>query len=232
MRTSFWTKLLDVISPRSCAICGARLTVNERVLCCHCHLHLPLTGLAASPTDNPMARLFWGLLPMERAAAWFYYYPQSDSSTLLYDLKYHHHPELGRQLGCLAARHIASSGFFNDIDAIVPVPLTRRRRWQRGYNQSLEIAKGISEVTGLPIYNNAVKRVHFAESQTQKNEWERRQNVENAFQLTDSQQIAGKHLLIVDDIVTTGATAIACGQELARAEGVRLSIFSLGLTKS
>jgi len=230
METSFWTKLLDVIAPRACVICGSRLSPNEDVLCARCHLHMPLTDLAASPLDNPMARLFWGLLPIERAAAWFYYYPKSDPCALIYELKYHGQPELGRFMGEIAARRFAEFGFFEGIDAIVPVPITRRRQWQRGYNQSMEIARGVRDVTGLPIYNKVVKRTHFAGSQTQKNPWERLDNVEQSFQLVDGKLIEGLHLLIIDDVVTTGATIIACGEKLATACD-KISVMSLGLTR-
>jgi len=194
-------------------------------------MHLPLTGFSASATDNPMARLFWGILPIEKAAAWFYYYPQSDSSELIYDLKYRHHPEIGRRLGIIVARQFAHDDFFEGIDAIVPMPITRLRRWHRGYNQSMEIAKGISEATGLPIYNKVVKRAHFSESQTKKSKWERQKNVEGAFCLRNATAIAGKHVLLIDDIVTTGATVIACGKELSKAADVKMSVLSLGLAK-
>lgn len=231
METSFWTKVLDVIAPRACAICGKRLSPEESVLCVCCHLHMPLTDLAATPLDNPMARLFWGLLPIERAAAWFYYYPKADTSALIYDLKYHHQPELGRYMGQIAARRFAEFDFFEGIDAIVPVPITRRRQWERGYNQSMEVARGVSDVTDLPIYNKVVRRVNFAGSQTKKNPWERLENVEQSFQLVDGKSIEGLHLLVIDDIVTTGATIIACGEKLATACS-KISVMSLGLTRN
>ncbi len=232
MRTSFWTRLLDVVSPRTCAVCGGRLTANERVLCAACHLHLPLTGFEHSSLDNPMARLFWGHFPVEHAAALFFYEPQSPTSQMIYDMKYHSMPEIAEALGSIAARQFAEAGFFNGIDAVVPMPITRRRQWQRGYNQSMEIARGVSEVTTLPIYNNVVKRTRFKESQTTKHARQRLLNVEDAFSLTAPDRIVGKHILLVDDIVTTGATIIACGRELAKAPGVRISILTLGLTKS
>ena len=232
MRTSFWTRLLDVVAPRTCAVCGGRLTANESVLCAACHLHLPLTGYEHSPLDNPMARLFWGHFPVVRAAALFFYEPQSAASQMIYDMKYRSMPETAVALGSIAARQFSAAGFFNGIDAIVPIPITRRRQWQRGYNQSMEIGRGVSEVTGLPIYNKVVKRIRFKESQTSQRAHQRMLNVENAFSLTDSDRIAGRHILLVDDIVTTGATIIACGRELAKAPGVRISILTLGLTKS
>ena len=232
MKTSFWTRLLDVISPRCCAICGNRLSVTERVLCARCHLHLPMTNYETKALDNPMARLFWGLFPVERAAALFFYEPQSPPSQMIYDIKYRGQPEAGEAMGEVTARKFALAGFFEGIDVIIPMPITRRRQWKRGYNQCMMIAQGVSNITGIPIDNKVVKRTKFSESQTTKQAWERLRNVDDAFQLVDAQRIAGKHILLIDDIVTTGATVSACGRELAKAEGVRISVLSLGLTKS
>ena len=232
MRTSFWTKLLDIISPRACAICGERLSANELVLCGVCHMHLPVTHFEQKPLDNPMARLFWGRFPVERAAALFFYESQAPVSRLIYDMKYHNMPEVARNMGILTARRFAASGFFDGIDALVPMPITWRRKWKRGYNQSYEIARGISEVTRLPIFKDVVKRVRFKQSQTRQHAWERLHNVDDAFRLVRPEKIDGLHLLLIDDIVTTGATATACACELAKASGVRISILSLGLTKS
>ncbi len=231
MRTSFWTKLLDVVSPRSCPVCGRRLSPGEQVLCAACHLHLSLTHFERSPLDNPMARLFWGQFPVERAVAYFFYYPQAPHSQLIYDLKYHSMPEIGEALGGMAARMFAAQGFFDGIDVLLPVPITRRRQWQRGYNQSHMIAKGVRAVTGLPIYYNVLRRVSFKQSQTTQHARERMLNVEDAFCLKDGSRLEGKHLLLIDDVVTTGATVIACGRTLAVIPGIRISVMSLGLTK-
>ncbi|MCR5679166.1 MAG: ComF family protein [Prevotella sp.] len=232
MKTSFWTKLLDLIAPRTCANCGHRLSANEQVLCPVCYMHLPLTDYHLSPTDNPLARLFWGQFTVERAAALFFYEAQSEATTMIYDMKYHGQRDIAEGLGWIAARLFAKSDFFHDIDAIVPLPLTRKRQWQRGYNQSMEIARGISRVTGLPIYNHVVRRTAFKGSQTAKNAWQRRQNVEDVFRLTHADKISGKHLLLVDDIVTTGATMTACAKALCQADKVSISIFSLGYAKA
>lgn len=232
MKTSFWTRLLDVIQPRRCAVCGARLSVNERLLCAPCHLHLPVTGYENAPLDNPMARIFWGQFPVERAAALFYYRSKSDITQIIFDLKYRGHPEVAELMGELTARKFAPSGFFDGIDAIVPMPITKRRQWQRGYNQCMKIAEGVSIVTGLPVYKHIVKRTAFNKSQTTLSKSERHENVEKAFLLLDTQRIAGKHLLLIDDVITTGATLTACGRELAKAEGVKISILTLGMTKA
>lgn len=229
---SFWHRLLDLISPRLCVVCGRRLTVTEEVICASCYLHLPRTGFGQDPYENEMARLFWGQIPIERAAALFYYEAQSEVARILYKLKYENRPEVGEVMGRLVARELQNYGFFDGIDGIVAVPLTRRRQHQRGYNQSLEIAHGIRAVTGLTVYDKAVRRMYFKGSQTTRGRWERNENVERVFELVDGKVLHGQHILIVDDVVTTGATAIACAKELVKAGDVRISVLSLGFAKT
>lgn len=231
-RISFWTRLLDLISPRLCVICGHRLSVTEEVICSKCNLHLPRTFFQQDPYENVMAKLFWGQIPVERAAALFYFEAHAETANIIYELKYKNHPEIGEMMGRMMAKELLSSGFFEGIDAIVPVPLARKRQRQRGYNQSMEIARGVSAVTGLPIYNKVVRRTVFEGSQTNKGRWERNENVEKVFELADEDNIDGKHLLIIDDVVTTGATVIACAKELVKAGDVKVSVLALGLAKS
>ena len=231
-KTSFLSRILDLLSPRACAVCGQRLAVDEDVLCSMCNLHLPRTGYSRDAYDNEMARLFWIQLPIERATALMFYQPHSQAGNMIYDLKYRNHPETGEMLGRMMAEEMTADDFFEGIDLIVPVPLARKRQRQRGYNQSMEIAKGISRVTHIPIANDAVRRISFSESQTQKNRQGRQENVEGAFKLGNGRKISGKHLLIVDDIVTTGATVIACGKELVKAGNVKVSVASIGFTKA
>jgi len=232
MRISFWTRLLDLISPRLCTVCGERLSVTEEVLCGKCNLHLPRTGFQHDPQENVMTKMFWGRIPIERATALFYFEAHAETANILYELKYKNHPEIGETMGRMMARELQRGDFFDGIDGIVPVPLAKRRERQRGYNQSMEIAKGVSEITNLPIYNKVVKRKTFNGSQTSKGRWERNENVENVFELLDGDSVRGKHLLIIDDVVTTGATVIACAKEISKAEGVRFSVLSLGFAKS
>lgn len=232
MKPSFLTKVLDFVSPRLCVICGRRLLPSQPLLCSHCTLHLPVTNYYLSPLDNPMARLFWGLFPIERASALFFYEPKASTRELIYDLKYRGFPMIGEEMGALIARHYQPAGFFEGVDAIIPVPLTRRRRWQRGYNQSEMLARGIREVTGLPILTDVLKRTSFKGSQTKRNQWERRENVDSVFKLVHPDDIRGKHILLIDDIITTGATIVACADELCKAGDVKISVLSLGLTKA
>jgi ComF family protein len=179
-----------------------------------------------------MARLFWGQLPVERCAALFFYQGGSGPSQILYELKYKNHPEIGEFFGSMIAEEWNDTGFFEGIDLIVPVPLAKERQRQRGYNQSLHIARGIGSVTRLPIVTNAVSREQFVESQTQKDRWQRNENVEGCFRLNDGSALKGRHVLLVDDVVTTGATICSCGREMLKAGDVRFSILTIGFAKS
>lgn len=232
MVVSFWHRLLDLISPRLCVVCGQRLTVSEDVICTKCNLHLPRTDFHQDPYENEMAKLFWHQIPVERVTALFYYESHAETANILYELKYKGHPEVGEVMGRLMAKELQPSGFFDGIDGIVPIPLAKKRQRQRGYNQSLEIARGINAITSLPIYNKVVRRKAFEGSQTNKGRWERNENVEGVFELKDASAIQGKHLLMVDDVVTTGATVIACVQELCKAGNVKVSVIALGFSKS
>lgn len=232
MKASYLSKLLDLIAPRQCALCGRRLAPTESVVCAPCQLAMPTTGYVAHAADNPMARLFWGQLTVERAAALMFYHRKTDVALMIHDMKYHQQPGLARRMGAYAARQFQREGFFEGIDVLVPIPLTRRRQWQRGYNQSLEICRGIAEVTGIPVDRKAVRRVAFSGSQTQMTVQERRENVEAVFRLSPHADVLrGRHVLLVDDVVTTGSTMTACGRQLCQVEGLRLSLLSLAVVQ-
>lgn len=231
-KISFLNRAVNAVSPAHCAICDCRMTVGEEFLCGKCNIRMPRTGFCDAPLDNEMAKMLWGRFPIEKCAALFFYSPHSDLARLIMDIKYFHHQDYARELGKMMAREIKPSGFFEGIDAIMPVPLARNRERKRGYNQSREIARGIGSVTGLPIVDKAVKREKFVESQTQKSRLERNDNVEHAFSLVDDQLLHDRHLLIVDDILTTGATVTACAREVLKAKNVKISVLTAGFSKS
>lgn len=224
-------RLLDFISPRACVICGCRLGITEEVICATCNMHLPRTYYDKDPYENEMARLFWGQMPVERAFAMIYYEPHSQVSRMVHSLKYLGHPEVGDFMGRMMSAELLGSTFFDGIDMIVPVPLSRKRKRKRGYNQSREIARGISSLTGIPVADNIVRRARFVESQTQKHRWQRLENVDGVFRLCDNAPVDGKHILLVDDVVTTGATIISCAKEICRGGNVRFSVLSFGYAK-
>lgn len=225
------TRILDFISPRLCVVCGQRLAPTERSLCSVCLFHLPRTDFHQKPLDNPMAQLFWGLAPIEKAAALFYYHPHSETAQLVYRLKYNNRPDIGEDMGRVMANELQTADFFSDIDVLLPVPLASKRLRQRGYNQSEQLAKGISDITHLPIVTKALRRKHFQQSQTTLNRWQRQENVEDTFWLKDGSQLQDKHVLLIDDICTTGATLISCANTLKDIEGIRISVLTLGFTK-
>ena len=225
------TRILDFISPRLCVVCGHRLAPTERSLCGVCLFHLPRTDFHQKPLDNPMAQLFWGLAPIEKAAALFYYHPHSETAQLVYRLKYNNRPDIGEDMGRVMACEFQATDFFSDIDVLLPVPLASKRLRQRGYNQSEQLAIGISDITHLPIVSKALRRKHFQQSQTTLNRWQRQENVTDTFQLKEEHLLQGKHVLLIDDICTTGATLIACANVLKDIEDIRISVLTLGFTK-
>lgn len=217
--------LLDFLLPRYCTTCGQRLATGEQWICTHCLSHLHLTH-AESIEENPIEKLFWVTVPIERATS-FFYYEGENTRFILYQLKYWNNPEIGTYLAELYSRQILPTGFFDTVDVIIPLPLYRSRQILRGYNQSYYICKGISRATSLPIDTKVVKRCVNTKSQTHLNHFERKDNVKGAFRLVNPDRIAGRHVLLVDDVITTGATTTECAMELAKAPGVKISVFSL-----
>lgn len=226
-------RLLDLVAPRTCCVCDKRLAVNEEILCASCVRHLPWTDFIDNPYENELAKLFWGRIKnFEKAFAPVYYIPHSLSARSIYQLKYFNKSDLGIDMGLMMGRMLKTSGFLDDIDCILPVPLTNKRRRERGYNQSEMIAEGLCSVSRLPMVKDAVIRVSFGGSQTKKDKMERSENVENAFKLINDKKVRGKHILIVDDIVTTGATICAVANQFECVSDVKISVAALGYTNS
>ena len=239
MRISILGKIIDLLFPRFCPICRNRLMGEEEGLCLACNLHLPRTDTWENPYENEMAKMFWHQIPIEKCGALFYYASHAPASNILYKLKYNYRPDIGVFMGKMLAEEGLRNHFFDGIDAIVPIPISPSRRKKRGYNQSEEIAKGISMLTHIPVVSDMVARTLFKGSQTDKDRWERMDNVENVFTLTKDYQaggkkaafIAGKHLLIVDDVCTTGATILSCCKRMSGFEGTKFSVATIGYTK-
>ena len=229
---SLLARLIDTLAPRSCTMCGGRLSITEEVICACCNHQLPRTGYSKSAYDNKLVRLFWGRIPIEKGTAFFFYKAHSDTIRLLYQLKYGHHPEIGECLGRIVAAELAQEAFFDEITAVVPVPLARQRERERGYNQSREIARGISAETGLPVLDKVIERISFHGSQTQKGRWERNENVEKAFRLLDASPLNNQHILLIDDVITSGATLVAAAKEVLKGENTKVSVLSLGFANN
>ena len=219
--------LIDLIFPRTCVVCGELLSPQEKDICINCLSTLP--KIEKIHLDE-IEKSFWGKVEIERATSFMYYHKNSPYNNLIHRLKYKNRPDTGDRLAFLAAKEIAESGFFDDIDAIVPLPLSKRKMRQRGYNQCDYIAKGLSRATGIPVIKNAVKRLKSNETQTHKSRDERWQNVEGIFALSDAALLEGKHILLIDDILTTGATLASCAKSIQEGCQCKISIFTLAYT--
>lgn len=202
------------------------MSQGEEVLCVRCQADLPRVR-TISFEENDIARIFWGLVPIEKGISFFHYTPHSPHSRILFELKYHNHPEVGKTMGRMMAEELKATNFFNGIDLIVPIPLSRKKERQRGYNQSDWIAWGISEATGIPTYTTSVVRTKSNPSQTTLDHRQRRENVRDIFAVRHPGNLEGRHILLVDDVITTGATMLSCAEAIARACRVRFSVLSL-----
>ncbi len=217
--------------PHYCAGCGSDILPANAVICVQCLHNLPLTNFHHYP-GNPVEKHFWGRLPIITAMAQCYFTKDSLVQHLLHQLKYKGNQDIGLFFGRMMGQTLAQSERMKGIDALVPLPLFASREKKRGYNQATLLCNGISEILQIPVVNNAVFRLSATETQTNKNRVERWQNMSGRFQLNYSAAITGKHILLVDDVITTGATLETCGHELLKAGDMRLSIATLACTTS
>ena len=222
----FWDDFISLLFPRLCYACGNHLLRNENLICTECYVVIPRTNYHTD-MDNPVAQLFWGRCMIERAAAFSYYNKGSRIRNLIHNLKYKGIREIGYELGRIYGLSLKSSGFTADIDLIIPVPLHPTKMRIRGFNQSEIISKGISNATGLAVDVKSLSRKTKSATQTKRSRYERWTNVEGIFQVIDPQTIMGRHILLVDDVITTGSTIESCTNELLNVKGVKVSVVAL-----
>lgn len=211
--------------PHACYGCGTDVIGNEQLLCLRCLHELPYTNFQLH-AGNPVEKIFWGRLPVTRAASVFYLTKDAVLEKLMHQLKYRGKKEVGEYCGQLMGRAIQHSPFA-DIDALVPLPLFPKKERARGYNQSSVICDGIASIINKPVLANAVQRSSATGTQTRRNRIERWQNMQGRFNISDAAKLTGKRVLLVDDVITTGATLEACGAELVNA-GAEVSVLALG----
>lgn len=201
---------------------------NEKIICTLCYVSIPRTNYHLSP-DNPVEQLFWGRCMITRAAAFSFYSKGSRIRKLIHNLKYKGVREIGEELGKIYGNNLKCSDFLTDIDLIIPVPLHPSRQKKRGFNQSEIISKGIADATGLVIDSDSLRRAELSDTQTTRSRYDRWINVEGIFEVIRSENLKGKHILLVDDVITTGSTIDACAGELLKIEGVRVSAVALAV---
>jgi ComF family protein len=219
---------ISLLFPRLCYACGNNLLRNEKVICTHCYISIPRTNYHLAD-DNPVAQLFWGRCQIRKAAAFSFYNKGSRIRKLIHNLKYKGIKEVGYELGKIYGQSLKKSGFTDTVDFIIPVPLHPSKQRQRGFNQSDYISKGLAEATGLPLDLKSLVRISLSDTQTKRSRYERWMNVEGIFAVAESDNLIGKHILLVDDVITTGSTIEACAGELLKIENVKVSVAALAV---
>lgn len=216
----------ELLFPRLCVACGDRLIEQEHWICLQCLHHIPRTNYHLDP-ENPVAQLFYGRVRIEFATSFFFFTKGSSYQTLVHNLKYKGMKELGEEMGKQFGIDLMQSADFSKVDVICPVPLHPKKEKKRGYNQSWWIASGMAAQMQKPLSADNLIRVAYTETQTKKNRFERWQNVEGIFALRDPEAYCGKHILLIDDVVTTGSTIEACAYAILSKCDARVSIATL-----
>ena len=223
---SYFKDLIALFFPELCTACGRSLYRNERIICTNCIYHLPITNFHNDP-DNKMARQLWGRFPFVQAIAFLYFRKGNRIQNLMHQLKYKKSPETGSRLGELYAYELKRSITYKPADLIIPVPLHPAKFRKRGYNQSECIAKGLSSILSIPVSTANLVRLENTETQTKKSRYARYENLINAFHILDTSEFINKHVMLIDDVMTTGATLEACSMLLQKIEGVEISICTI-----
>ncbi len=220
------TDLLNLFYPRLCTGCGTTLVRQEDHICTGCMYNLPKTGFHLD-RHNPMEQLFWGRVRIEYAAAYYYFEKSGKCRRILHSIKYKGKKELARYIGMLYGNELLRAGPFSSAGILLPVPLHSKREKKRGFNQSEWFAAGLSESMNKHLAADVLVRVSGTNTQTNKSRIKRWENVENCFAVKNPEKIENTHILLVDDVVTTGATLEACAIALLEAACVKISILTI-----
>ena len=222
MKFTWIDALIGLFYPSVCAACGNTLYKWERLVCVRCRNFLPKTGYEQNE-DNPLAQLFYGKVRLKAVTACFFFSKEGKVQHLIHELKYKGNADAGIFLGQELGKSIKEALLFQDIDYLIPVPLHPKKKKQRGYNQSTLIAQGVSEVTGIPVDESFLVRQVNTATQTHKSKEERWQNVKDIFEVRHLEQLEGKYVLLIDDVLTTGATLEACALKLSAVPDITIS---------
>lgn len=217
--------LSGLVFPKLCVLCANHLFMSESEICHNCIRHLPRTRFELY-RRNKVEQLFWGRVNIEYGFSIYYFRKKEKVQHLMHQIKYHGNQALAVNMGREAGRLMKKSGLHLKTDCLIPVPLHEKKRLTRGYNQSELIARGMSETTGLPYATEILKRVRFTSTQTRKGRYDRWENVDDSFEI-QSIGSNNSHFLLVDDVITTGATLEACCKALLTIPGATVSVCSL-----
>lgn len=226
LRSGYLADLLTLIFPKLCPACGTELVANEPVICTDCQYNLPLTNFHLV-ADNIVAQQFWGKINIEAAYALYYFTKGGKVQNLMHHFKYSGMQQIGNLLGNIAGKQLSTNEKFAQVDYIIPVPLHKTRLKERGYNQSTCFANGLAEKLNGVVEENNLIRSRDTQTQTHRSRFARFENMQDVFVVADPQKLENKHVLLVDDIVTTGSTLEACAIPLLKIPGLKLSIATI-----
>jgi len=226
---SYLNSLAHLVYPQYCEGCNSDVLADNAVLCARCLHALPETGFTEL-AGNPVEKVFYGRIIFQQATSCFYFTKDSLLQHLLVQLKYKGNKEIGLFLGRQLGYALQQSERFKDVEALIPLPLNKKKEHMRGYNQADIICQGIAMVWDKPVLRGAVARAVFTDTQTHQNRIDRWQNVAGAFVIANELLLKNKHLLLVDDVVTTGASLEACGAEILKVANTKLSIATVAYT--
>jgi len=227
--TETFQNFLHLFFPHVCEGCGTDILNSDTLLCAACHEKLPGTNFLEH-NNNLVEQKFYGQLKVEAAGAAYYFTKEGMLQHLIKQLKYYGNKEIGFYLGRQLGNLLAQTDRFNDVDVIVPLPLNPRKQKKRGYNQAAVIAEGINSIWQKPVNTKAVERKIFTETQTHKDRISRWQSMRDVFAVTNANALLNKNILLIDDIITTGATLEACGEKILEVPGTKLFIATVAFT--
>lgn len=231
MSVNLWNDFISLIYPANCSSCERDLYKSEKSICLICESKLPKTNFHDTE-ENPVEKTLFGRFNYKAATAFLYFSKKGMVHKLLHELKYNDNIDIGVKMGELFGQNLKKSERFNEFDYIIPVPLHKKKERKRGYNQSLKLVEGLNNIYNSTISNNILYRNTANATQTKKNRWQRWENVSSIFQVKDAKSLENKKILLVDDVITTGATIEACAMALNQIKGIELSIACLAIPRN
>lgn len=221
---------ISLFYPKVCAACDGELLKGEEFICVDCQLQLPYTGFI-NQTPNAVEQMFWGRVDIESATAFLYFKKGNRARKIMHRIKYKGEKELAQHIGKMMGEEMKRSEKFQSIEGIIPIPLHKKKQRKRGFNQSEWFAKGLAEKLDVEVITHVLLKTSETKSQTKKNRWQRWLNMSEQFVIKQPETIANKNILLVDDIITTGATLEACAITLKAATNCKISIATMAITE-
>jgi ComF family protein len=223
--------LLHLFFPKLCKGCNALLLNNEVVICVKCRHELPYT-YQHQIGNNEIIQKFYGILPIEQASAMLYFHTKGIAQELIHNLKYRKQQDIGTVLGTIYAYELINSDKIPKVDFIVPTPIHKKRLQERGYNQVTTFCEALSKELQIPIENELLLRTKYTKTQTKKSKIKRAELLSNVFEIKPKEHHSGKHYLLIDDVITTGATIEACAKVLLKISNAKVSLLAIAYTQS